>query len=202
MSLPRAAALALGALLAAAPANARAETWLFTYGLLCNDPKDVAEVVDAPVVRLRILQKVLSGACLSNGTLPPRRISPPETRTSPGGKRFVCFREAASEKAEEFHNFGCAPEGSVTSLSAELARRTGEYEVLQHDTTGASEVVKVICREGGTLTLARPAGRARYVRMPFVFMAVALAREPFAEVDGDLETAMRQGCKGADYRRP
>jgi hypothetical protein len=30
---------------------------------------------------------------------------------------------------------------------------------------------------------------------------VAAAREGFAEVDGDLETAMRAGCKGADYRR-
>ena len=101
-------------------------------------------------MRLRIVQKVLSGECLSNNTLPPRRISAPETRTSPGGKRFVCFREAMSEKEEYHPVLHCARESSVITLAAELARRTGAYEVLHHDTTGPTEIAKVRCTEGAS----------------------------------------------------
>jgi hypothetical protein len=201
MSVRAAAAVLALTLAVAGPARGAGEIWLFTTGLLCNDPKDVAEIVDAPVVRVRIAQKVLSGECLSNSTLPPRRISAPETRTSPGGKRYVCFREAASETDERFHpDPYCARESSVITLAAEIARRTGDYEVLQHDTTGPTEIAKVRCLEGGTLTLVRPPGKARYIRLPFVFMAVARTQAAFAEAD-DLDTAMRDGCKGADYRR-
>ncbi len=194
--LAAAAVLAL-AFAAAGPARAAGEIWLFTTGLLCNDPKDVAEVVDAPVVRLRIVQKVLSGECLSNATLPPRRISAPETRTSPGGKRYVCFREAKSDEGEFYPDLYCALDSSVTTLAAEFARRTGEFEVLRHDTTGPTEIVKVRCTEGGELTLMKE--KERFIRVSFLFANVA-SRLAYVAAR-DLETALRDGCKGAEYRR-
>jgi hypothetical protein len=201
MSARRAAlAVALGALLAAAaPASAQAEIWLFTDGLLCDDPKDVAEVVDAPVVRLRIVQKVLSGECLSNSTLPPRRISPPETRISPGGKRFVCFREARADAGDFEPGLYCALPSSVATLAAKLARRKGEYEVVSRVANAArgTEVVKVNCTEGGQLTFMRE--REQFIRVSFLIFNVA--SKPAYVAALDLDTAMREGCKGADYRR-
>ena len=46
----------------------------------------------------------------------------------------------------------------------------------------------------------RPQGKERYIRMPALFLSAARTQAAFAEAD-DLETAMRDGCKGADYRR-
>ena len=59
---------------------------------------------------------------------------------------------------------------------------------------------RVRCTEGGALTLVRPRGKERYIRIPSLFLSVARTQEAFAEAD-DLEKAMRDGCKGADYRR-
>ena len=186
------------ALLAAAPAQSAGEVWLFTTGLLCNDPEAVADVVDAPVVRLRMAQKIFAGECL-NSTLPPRRISGPEPRTSPGGKRFVCFHEAKTETGDFEPGLYCALESSVTTLAAELARRKGAYEVVSRVANAArgTEVVKVNCTEGGQLTLMRD--KEQFIRVSILFYNVA--SKPAYVAARDFETAMREGCRGADYRR-
>lgn len=119
------------------------------------------------------------------------------------GERYICYwpwdvtrPEPPGEPEQRF----CSPLGSITTLQAVLASRSGKHRIQVQETYSGGQYAKAACVDGGTVFATRK-GRtwSRMVNLPI--RAPLRNADRAAPLEGDLGAILRAGCQGADYER-
>lgn len=181
----------LAALASASPgANAAGFTFLRTGNFMCRQEhvRMLEHILDAETPKERdamVIAAVFSGSCTGASAV-ASEIVDVEHRRSPKGNDYSCFR-----LYEEGDQLNCALNQYVTDIETEIAQRSGDYRILGEGPGG----IKVSCLEGGMVSLQKtPNG---WERLPMIFPK--LIELPPA-VSTDRDSALREGCRGVDYR--
>lgn len=131
---------------------------------------------------------VFSGACMGGGT--SFEVINVRMKRTPKGRAYACFT-AVDPVDRSAGGPYCAQAEAITTIAAEVSRRTGAYRVVGEGPAG----LKAECLEGGFLLLEK--GNAAWTRIPLVLPL--MLEPPERAVPPDRETALRNGCKGMDY---
>jgi len=184
-------AIFLAALASASPgANAAGFTFLRTGNFMC--PQEhvhmLEHILDAETPKERdamVVAAVFSGSC-SGASAVVSEIVDVEHRRSPKGNDYSCFH-----LYDEDGPLNCTLNQYVTDIETEIAQRSGDYRIRGEGSTG----VAVTCLEGGTVSMqTSPSG---WLRLSLIFPK-QIEMPPALPVDRD--TALREGCRGFDYR--
>jgi hypothetical protein len=137
-----------------------------------------------------IKRAIYSGACgrVSEASI---QIVGVKQKRSPGGANYNCFRELDAFDQRDLGPF-CAASLFVSSIDAEIKTRTGAYRVTREEETG----IKADCIAGGKLIIFKQT--RGWERMSLVFPK--RLDPPTRKISQDRERALRDGCKGADYK--
>lgn len=184
-------------------------TYVLKHGWMqCDDERDVIDIADASSTGTEwfktIWEKVVKGACTGGMKFPQRVTSVMEKRT-PADHTYYCFNlleQGELSPSGDGHIFQvaigehlCAPANMVTTVDAELAARTGDFDVV----ADYDVFVSATCREGG-LVKVRKNDDGAWFRTSLGF---PWKRPYFIEdvpAGQDRSKAIRDGCKGADVQ--
>jgi hypothetical protein len=164
--------------------------------LICSEERDIVEIVDTHPSKRQ--QKVL--ADLSEKTayscvpVPGmQHLTNVTEKQTPRGNAYICFDIAASEQSLQYGPL-CSLPHAVTTLRASLLERKGSYKI-----TDKSEFfVAAECSEGGRVVLQKKDGKA-WERASYGVFPIK-PKKPGVETIQPQQVAIREGCKGADYK--
>lgn len=131
---------------------------------------------------------VSGGACMGGGT--SFQVINVRMMRTPKGRAYVCFT-AVDPVDRSTSGPYCAQAEAITTIAAEVSRRTGAYRIVGEGPAG----LKAECLEGGLLLVEK--GSSAWTRIPLVLPL--MLEPPERAVPPDRETALRNGCKGVDY---
>jgi len=132
-----------------------------------------------------VIAAVFSGSCTGTSAV-ASEIVDVEDRLSPKGNGYSCFR-----LYDEKGPMNCALNQYVTDIEIEIAQRSGDYRILDEESGG----IEVSCLEGGMVSMQKtPRG---WERFSMIFPKQMKLPKAFFT---DRETALREGCRGFDYR--
>jgi hypothetical protein len=171
-------------------ASAAGFTFLHAGNFMC--PQEYARmlehILDAETPKERdamVIAAVFSGSCTGASAV-AIEIADVEHRRSPKGNGYSCFH-----LYDEKGPMNCALNQYVTDIETEIAQRSGDYRILGEGPGG----IKVSCLEGGTVSMQKTSGG--WERFSMIFPK---QMELPTAVSTDRETALREGCRGFDYR--
>jgi len=131
---------------------------------------------------------IVAGYCTGSSTsVPAENVR--QFRTN-AGREYLCF-EAIDEATRSAMGVYCSPIGSVATISAEIAKRVGDYKITSED----SRLIKAECTEGGSVVVLK--ANARWERLPLIFPKAL--KPATRSIPPDHDSALRNGCKGIDY---
>lgn len=184
-------AIFLAALAATSPsASAAGFTFLRAGNFMCPQEyvRMLEHIVDAETPKERdamVIAAVFSGSCTGASAV-ASEIVEVEDRRSPNGNGYSCFH-----LYDEKGPMNCALNQYVTDIETEIAQRSGDYRILGEGPGG----IKVSCLEGGMVSMQKtPRG---WERFSMIFPKQMEFPRAFST---DRETALREGCRGFDYR--
>lgn len=136
----------------------------------------------------RVKRAIFSGDCSTTNTA--YEVVDIRPARTPSGRRYLCFAEV-DEANKSKHGPYCATEQAITTISGEIARRSGDYKVAKEEGIG----IKAECLEGGFIIVRKTPGN--WERMPFLFPL--RLEPPIRSIPAERNSALRDGCKGLDY---
>lgn len=175
--------------------------------MLCANEVIVMALADAksPDELQRLITKAINAELCTSQDRPITNISSVVRKRTARGNSYYCFKELEMETSGptddlkfsevEVDQVHCAIQSMVSTLDAELRSRRGDFTLVDTSPT----FLMARCKEGGTVSIVKEDDR--YYRsvwnLPWRNIAQYLPR---VQVQGDLNEAMREGCKGSDVR--
>lgn len=175
---------------ASSEANAAGFTFLRVGNFTCpqENVRMLEHILDAETLKERdamVMAAVFSGSC-SGASAVMTEIANVVHRRSHKGNDYSCFH-----LYDEEGPLNCTLNQYVTDTETEIAQRSGDYRIRGEGPLG----VAVTCLEGGTVSMqTSPSG---WLRLSLIFPK-QIEMPPALSIDRD--TALREGCRGFDYR--
>lgn len=141
------------------------------------------------VTKLR--QAVFDGVCGSGASV--FEVIDVRMRWSKKGRGVACFTQLDPVDRTATGRY-CSPDGAVSTIAANVARRTGAYKVVGEGVAG----LKAECLEGGFVMIQK--GTKAWERTPLIYPL--MLEPPHRVVPPDREAALLNGCRGVDYLNP
>lgn len=110
-------------------------------------------------------------------------------------KSYSCYKTLETD-GKVYSGVYCSPSVFVRSISQDIGKRIGNFSIVEDH----PRFVKAICSEGGEVILGRAndlAQKATWHRASLIFPIELLVG---TEILLDRDTAIRDGCKGVDYK--
>jgi hypothetical protein len=170
--------------------------------LMCDLERDIVELADTPKAQLvakvtdRLRDSLNNGddnfSCLPFSDI--QRLANLERRRTSKGNDYYCFNLAHWDYGFQPERMCSLPQ-FVTTTAAEITSRKGSYKI----TDESKFAVFADCAEGGNVLLTKPKGAKSWMRQSIGIFPLEAKRHDIP-VGRNLSQAIRDGCKGVDYK--